>query len=214
MNRITKISIASLVLLITHAVGFWGLQLSDLNEYFIVLTPIQLVFTAFLIFGFHQNWDFKFTGIMLLIGILGYLSEFLGVKTGLIFGEYHYGETLGFKLFDIPVLIGLNWIILIYCTGNIVIKLDTNSYVKAALGAFLMIAIDYYIEPVAISFDFWMWDTTNGIIPIQNYIAWYILSFLLLLLFLKIGLKKVNPMALVGYIIQLLFFMSFYWYKL
>jgi uncharacterized membrane protein len=214
MNRTYKISIASLVLLITHAVGFWGLQLSDLNEYFIFLTPIQLVFTAFLIFAFHQNWDFKFIGIMLLIGILGYLSELLGVKTGLIFGEYHYGETLGFKLFDIPVLIGLNWIILIYCTGNIVIKLDTNSYVKAALGAFLMIAIDYYIEPVAISFDFWTWDTTNGIIPIQNYIAWYILSFLFLLLFLKIGLKKVNPMALIGYIIQLLFFMSFYWYKL
>jgi uncharacterized membrane protein len=212
MNRTTKIAIAALLLLITHAVGFWGLQLSDMNEYFRQLTPVQLGFTAFLIFVFHQNWNLKFIAIMLLIGVLGFGSEWLGVHTGMIFGEYHYGETLGYKIDEIPLMIGLNWIILIYATGNIVLKLETNKYIKVAFGAFLMLAIDYYIEPVAIKFDFWSWDTPTGAIPFQNYVAWYILSLGFLLLFFETGIKKVNPMAIVGYVIQLLFFMSFYWY--
>ena len=46
---------------------------------------------------------------------------------------------------------------------------------KAALGAGLMTALDLLIEPVAVHFDFWHW--ANVQVPIQNFIAWWALSF-------------------------------------
>jgi putative membrane protein len=39
--------------------------------------------------------------------------EVVGVKTGLIFGEYKYGSTLGIKLFEVPLIIGFNWVFVI-----------------------------------------------------------------------------------------------------
>ena len=49
---------------------------------------------------------------LLLIFLIGMFSEFIGVNYGVIFGEYIYGNNLGFKLFGVPFLIGLNWVIL------------------------------------------------------------------------------------------------------
>ena len=41
------------------------------------------------------------------------LLEIIGVKTGLIFGEYIYGNTLGFKVAEVPLIIGFNWLFVI-----------------------------------------------------------------------------------------------------
>src|SRR5689334_23098853 len=38
-------------------------------------------------------------------------AEVIGVATGAIFGAYSYGEVLGFKLLEVPLIIGLNWVV-------------------------------------------------------------------------------------------------------
>ena len=40
-----------------------------------------------------------------------------GANTGLIFGNYTYGNILGMKVLGVPLIIGLNWFIVMYCAG-------------------------------------------------------------------------------------------------
>ncbi len=46
--------------------------------------------------------------------VITYAMEETGVRTGLVFGPYHYGDQLGIKLDQVPVLIPLGWFMMIY----------------------------------------------------------------------------------------------------
>lgn len=106
----------------------------------------------------------------------GLVSRGPRVRTGLIFGSYQYGNTLGLKLADVPITIGLNWIILLMSTNAVVEEWNAGGKIgKAALGAGLMTALDLLIEPVAVHFDFWHWSNIQ--VPVQNFVAWWVISF-------------------------------------
>ena len=47
------------------------------------------------------------------------IAETIGVNFGILFGDYEYGENLGFKIFGVPFLIGINWIVLTFITGSL-----------------------------------------------------------------------------------------------
>ena len=67
-----------------------------------------------------------------------------------------------------------------------------------------MVGLDYLIEPVAIKLDFWFWK--EGLIPAQNYVAWFIVAFILLLLY-HIWIKQnQNRIAIILFSIQVVFF--------
>ena len=68
-----------------------------------------------------------------LIFLLGFVVEVVGVQTGLIFGSYSYGATLGVKLFDTPLLIGLNWIFVSYSSYSIACQVSDNKYLQLFL---------------------------------------------------------------------------------
>lgn len=89
-----------------------------------------------------------------IIAASGYLIELIGIITGLIFGEYAYGSGLGLKLFDVPLIIGLNWAILVFATAALTQQFLWPTWLKATLAATLMVAYDFFLEPVAINFDF------------------------------------------------------------
>ena len=57
---------------------------------------------------------------MIAIACLGFFIEVIGVKTGFIFGSYYYGAAMGIKILAVPLLIGLNWSILVYSTSLVV----------------------------------------------------------------------------------------------
>jgi putative membrane protein len=70
------------------------------------------------------------------------------------------------------------WILL---TCSVVYSIENK--IKSNLGiafasACLLVLLDILIEPVAI-YNFWSWNET--IVPIKNYIAWFIISFIFLL---------------------------------
>jgi putative membrane protein len=117
----------------------------------------------------------------------------MGIHTGFPFGNYEYGQTLGFKLFEVPLVIGVNWLLLVYLTGNLFAKKIKNDWLAACLAALLMVAIDFFIEPVAINLDFWSWE--GNIIPISNYLGWLGVSFIIQLLYRKSGFLKENKIS-------------------
>ncbi|MCS6916237.1 MAG: carotenoid biosynthesis protein [Chitinophagales bacterium] len=175
-----------------YAVGLCGLIFYP--EVFRHLVALSLVITATLLFVFHQPWNLSYQLYALSVMGITWLMEWIGVETGAIFGVYRYGDHLGLKLAGVPLLIGVNWLMLLYCCGMLVEVLKIQPPWRALSGAALMVAIDLLLEPVAVKLDWWYWQT--GAAPLQNYVAWFYLSFLLLLPYFRIRQRPYNPLAI------------------
>lgn len=201
---IKRINIPLLVILILHTVGIFGL-LSPYQSLFLLLTPVNLILSAYFLFSKHIDFSKSFWLFTIIIFSAGYFVEVLGVQTKLIFGSYQYGNTLGPKFLDVPILMGLNWLNLIYAAGVVLNRLQIPNYLKSFLGAGILVLLDVFLEPVAMKYDFWSWE--NNLVPIQNYIAWFICSYLFLNLFYYLNFKKENQLALYFIIIQFVFFL-------
>lgn len=199
-----KKNIPLFIICVFHVIGFIGFIINPV--YFKSLSPVNLLLSAVLLILTSNQTKWQFYGSLLLVAVFGFFAEVLGVKTELIFGSYYYGKSLGYKLFSVPLLIGLNWSILLYCT--IQLSKFKKPIVNALFGALLMVVLDFFIEQNASIFDFWYWK--NGIIPLQNYIAWFLISFLLNLLVQKYLSQKPNFTAKAFYVIQLIFFAALY----
>ena len=116
-------------------------------------------------------------------------SEILCVNYGLIFGDYVYLDNLGVKILGVPLLIGVNWIILTFITGSLSSFVFKNKYFSILIGAILMIALDLLIEPVAPLLGFWIFDLPE--VPLQNYIGWFVIGLITQVIFqLKIVEKE------------------------
>jgi bisanhydrobacterioruberin hydratase len=176
-----------------HLAGFLGLQLSATQSLFKAFVPFHLLTSVAVLLIFHTDWNRPAVLFCLIAYFVGFLIEALGVYTGVIFGHYHYGATLGPKVLNVPLVIGANWLTLIYSAGVIANQWHSANWIKALLAAGMVVGIDTLIEPVAIRLDFWSW--VGGTIPFQNYVAWYIISFGLLWLFYKLPFSKQNRMA-------------------
>ncbi|WP_304225540.1 carotenoid biosynthesis protein [Gracilinema caldarium] len=104
--------------------------------------------------------------------------EALGVATGAIFGAYRYGPVLGKHFFNVPPIIGFNWVLVVLGFSRLVWSRFRIRY--APLGAFvtalLCVLFDFIMEPVAIGLNYWTW--TGGSIPLKNYAAWFLISYI------------------------------------
>lgn len=203
MKSNEKISIA--LLIATHIVGIIGFIIPNFKEIFLYLTPFNLLLTFILIYWGGNYNNKSFIRASSLIFLLGFGIEVLGVKTGIIFGEYSYGEPLGVQLYGVPLIIGVNWFILTYASNAVASYLSNNIWWRVIIGSLLMVGIDFLIEPVAITSDFWTWE--SGFVPIQNYIMWFIVSLLAQFL-LEFNLKtKHLKIGLTVFAVQVLFFL-------
>jgi putative membrane protein len=202
-----KFAFSIVLLFAFYFSGILGIATNSKTIDFLSLTPLHLMVCAVLLLLNHQNGVSKQWLVFIAIGILGYFIEVLGVNTGLIFGEYSYGKTLGLKLFETPLAIGINWIVLPYSAVYTIHKIHSNKILVAALAATILVILDFLIEPVAIAFDFWSW--TQKSIPINNYVAWYIISFCFSYLLLYFKGESTNRFAAYLLFFQFLFFSIF-----
>ncbi len=193
--------------IIFYIVGFSGLAFPFSHGYFQSLFPVALLLSFAAILFLHQgSFDKKTISILFTIGLAGFIIEVAGVNTHLIFGNYRYGNALGFKLLNTPVLIAVNWIMLAYAGSSVTEKIAVSVPVKILAGSLLMLFYDFILEQIAPVLDMWYWE--NDIVPVQNYVAWFVIS-LVFQTFIRIsGTKTANPVAWIIVLIQLLFFLS------
>ena len=205
-----RLRVAQGLVLLFHFTGFVGLAFSNNPDFYLRFTPLTLGLTALLLLWFQPGRNASFWGFCLTVVLLGFGAEFVGVNTGLLFGHYSYGDTLGFKLFDfqpfkgVPPIIGLNWIVTTYLCGMLVRYLPLGELPRILLAAALMVGLDACMEPVAGRFDFWHWSA--NVIPFQNFRDWFIFACILQMLFNRTTFTKHNPLVPLVYITQLLFF--------
>ncbi len=203
MNK-TTISIA--ILIILYTVGIIGIKSGTFGD-ILSLTPLNLSVSLALLLWNHEKWDGKFVAAIAIVAIAGFFVEVAGVQTGIIFGEYTYGKTLGWQWLDVPFVMAVNWLILVYCAAAVVSqRAEWDIWLKAFAGAVIMVSMDFLIEPVAIRYDFWSW--ANTIIPTQNYLAWGLISFILLMIFHKLVPPINNKVAIALFFLQIIFFVA------
>ena len=164
-----------------------------------------------------------FIGFFLISFTLGLAAEMIGTNTGWLFGNYSYGNALGYKINNVPLIIGLNWVVIIYCSG-ITTQVFLNKFLDKLTaktgnprpslkalsvivdGATLALLFDWIMEPVAIKLGFWTW-AGDGNTPFFNYFCWFLLSILLLTCFHFTHFNKHNKFAVNLLLIQLMFFL-------
>jgi putative membrane protein len=204
--KLNKIVFCSALMVLFHLVGLYGFLNLSYEELFIALVPYHLLLMLGLLVYSTNDFSKNIKIFALIIYFAGFFIEVIGVNTGIVFGNYSYGDALGLKLFSTPLLIGVNWLILVYCTGVLLQYLKIkNTLIFSLIGALILVGIDFLIEPVAIRFNYWSW--AGGLIPAQNYIAWYIFSFLLFFVFQRLDFNKKNKAAIVLLLAQIGFFL-------
>lgn len=194
-----------LFFIIFYSIGLFGILVPSTRNIFIHLTPLALLlsFAGLVIFhspGLEKKTILIFTSIYL----ISWLVEFAGVKTGFIFGSYTYGKGLGIKLFDTPLLIGVNWVLLLYCTSVIADRFKVINILKILASSLMMILFDIILEQVAPGLD--MWNFGEGSVPVRNYISWFLLAFIFQTAIKFTGIKISNVLAATVFYIQGIFF--------
>lgn len=205
----------NLCLIIIYTVGIIGMIVIDKAAFnFIALTPLTLIVSlALVIWGERNRSNQMYIGLAL-ASFFGWLVEAIGTNTGSIFGAYDYGPTLGWHIWRTPFTMAINWASLIYCTTLIVkeipLKPQFQRLMIACIGAILMVFLDFFLEPVAIKYDFWTWKENSDnlflIAPWQNYTSWWIISFLFIYLLYPFFKNCENKSAWMLYTVQLIFF--------
>ena len=172
-----KKNISIIIIWLVHISGFLGMLFYDL-VFFAGFTSVNLFLMSIILFLNFKLSSRREILSILSIFLIGMITESLGVNYGLIFGDYEYGNNLGFKLFGVPFLIGINWIILTAISANIASFLTKNNSVLLTIitGALLMLAMDFVMEPIAPKLD--MWRFKNLIVPPSNYIGWLIIGLI------------------------------------
>tara|TARA_Y100000590_G_scaffold289316_1_gene325668 strand:- start:538 stop:1167 length:630 start_codon:yes stop_codon:yes gene_type:complete len=198
-NNLTNYS--ALTIWIFQLFGAIGILFWD-RQWFIQATPFCLLL-YFLLLIINSNSKNVF--YLLIVFIWGMVAEIIGVNTGLIFGSYNYGDSLGIKVMDVPILIGINWIITAIICGTIARQIKVLKYFQVTIAIALMLFLDLLIEPVAPMMDMWNFSNTNSA-PLSNYITWAIVALPLQIYFVVEKLEFNFTISANLYLSQLLFF--------
>lgn len=180
------------------------------QQWFISKTPLLLLLNlCFLTLCYPLT--VKDLGVLVFLFTAGMAVEWIGVHYDFLFGTYYYGNNLGPKFNGVPWLIGCNWMVLVVTTSAIARRFFSKKWLIALAGAFLMVFLDFFIEPVAPKFDFWIWN--DGHAPLRNFIAWFIIAAILQYVFISFKKKNSNlGISVHIYISQLIFFAYFYFF--
>jgi len=215
MKKINPLFLA----LLFHGTGVLGILFTPYKDLFVSSTPLVLLFMFYLLANTQLKAIKNFLLSFAIAFVISMGTEIIGVNTGLLFGQYQYGPVLGPKILGVPWLIGLNWFVIVYCSGSFMIHslelmkskfnirvTATSSTAMVVLGGAAMATFfDFILEPVAVKLNFWTWN--NGDIPLYNYLCWFLVSAVLLRINLQ--LKQVNAHVFASslLIIQAVFFL-------
>jgi len=112
---------------------------------------------------------------VLILLVASLLIETIGVLTGFPFGHYRYTGNFGPMLGVVPLTIPLAWYVVVTNAFFLAARIASRRHNQIALTALTCTAYDFILEPFASGAKhYWLW--TGGTVPLQNYLAWLVLS--------------------------------------
>ena len=153
----------------------------------------------------------KFAILSIGVIVCSFGVEWLGVRTGSIFGAYMYGQTLRPSVGGVPISIACAWFVMLIASTAVAQRiapksLAGNPFKLPFLVASLMVCFDLLMEPAAVKLDYWTWLDNH--IPVQNYLVWFGLGFIFATIGLQTGLfrRALPRIAVHAYFAQLIYF--------
>ncbi len=202
INSTSKVSVFAIWLF--HVCGMIGISYGN-KDLFLSFTPVNLIISFFLLFVNQIQITQREILSVFTIFLIGMICEILGVNYGYIFGDYVYLDNLGTKVFGVPILIGINWVILTFITGSISSYIfKKNLKFSILFGAIFMILLDLIIEPVAPLLGFWIFDLPS--VPLQNYVGWFLIGLATQFIYQKFVVNKEIPFSANLLLANIIFF--------
>jgi putative membrane protein len=199
-------NILILVLIIFYSVGIIGTHLPSYKQSLLELSYFNLVLSFLILIFARQNELKRFLLFLFFAFLIGMSVEWVGVHTGLLFGDYMYGCNLGTKVFGVPLVIGLNWGLLTVVSASIINRQSSNQNFNIIAGAALMTVFDFIMEPVAVKSGYWVWP--KGEIPFYNYLCWFVVSLILQFIYSRMKLVESNKVNDVLLFCMVVFFVT------
>jgi putative membrane protein len=174
---------ATMYLILGEALWAW-VQLPILGN-----VGFTLIFVLFALTHCAVLEGFGRTAVFFAISaVVSYGMEEIGVRSGRIYGAYHYSDLLGAKLGHVPVIIPLAWFMMIYPSWMVARELlkgvDSRSLAGitglAAVSAWVMTAWDLAMDPGMARGGVWVWENGGAYfgVPLQNYVGWLLTTFI------------------------------------
>ena len=187
-----------------YAVGTAGIIFPETRPLFLKLTFFNLALSFVIIILARDQRRKDFYVFLAASWLVGFAVEWIGIHTGLLFGSYSYGENLGVKFLDVPLVIGFNWGLVTISAAALANRISKNKKWIPFIAAFLMVTLDFFMEPVAMKSDFWSWK--NNVIPLYNYFCWFLVGLLLQVIYQKTSLWEENKVNDTLFITMFVFF--------
>ncbi|MCP9237924.1 carotenoid biosynthesis protein [Lewinella sp. JB7] len=167
---------------------------------------LLLVINGLLLYSIYvRNGDRRLWAWLIGAYCFTFAAEAVGVATGAIFGSYVYGPTMWWQWLGVPFVIALNWCVLTLATNDLAERFTgKRPWLAAGLASILIAAYDVAIEPVAVKLDYWQW--AGGVIPLQNYLMWAVIAFVISLPVQLLRIRYRSPVLVVYLLAQLFFF--------
>lgn len=183
-------------------------SINNLLSQTLLIFPIGMMYLAFTFVLLHSSITLgnKNTIIFFTLSLFfGFFSEYLGVKYGLIFGNYYYNMP-GFFLDTVPIMTPISWAIIIYMSYGLTNFILYNSYgekpeftkhkitnflalifVLSAIDGLCAMNLDMIMDPIAVlpSVASWVWIGGGPYfnVPISNFIGWFVVTFVATIIF-------------------------------
>lgn len=204
MKYLEKSGLSIIFVILFHLLGFIGFLTSYFHEFLISFIAFHFLLMGAILLANQKEFNKQLWLCVTFIILAGFIIDVVAVSTGKIFGAYIYSEHLGYKLADVPLIVGINWLIQIFTVGAVFKKrFKHQRNLKSAIGAAIILLIDVLMNPVASHFNLRNW--TDQTVPLQNYVVVYIISFLLLRMYYELKFRKSNPVAFTLLICEILF---------
>lgn len=187
-----------------YVVGLVLFMLPFTRSLFITLIPYSLLFVVGSLFYFHLRWNVPTIFFFAFIMVSTFLLEMAGTSSGLIFGSYRYEYGLGVRVYHTPLIIGLNWLFLVYASRSLVERAFGKAFVRIIVAAGWMVAYDVVLEWVAPVMQMWRFET--GYPPVRNFVVWFVTSLLFHTLYEYLPVGSPTPLAGKVLKIQIIFF--------
>jgi putative membrane protein len=114
----------------------------------------------------------------------GFAAEAIGLRTGAVFGDYVYHDTLGWQLAGVPVVIPLAWTMMAY-PALVIARRLTRRWVPI-VAAVALAAWDLFLDPQMVEAGHWSWQAGQpelpGVpgVPVTNYLGWLAVALVMM----------------------------------
>lgn len=188
-----------------YLVGLALFALQWTRPLFVAMITPSLLLALIFVLSFHRPWNVRTAAWFAFVAVSAFALEWVGVRSDVLFGPYRYGPGLAPLVGGTPLIIGCNWLLLVYCSHALVIPLRTAS-LRVLAGSLVMVAYDLAAEWAAPAMQ--MWHFRTGYPPLRNFVVWFAAAMVYHAGFELFRIPTRNPAARFLFLAQTAFFLA------